>query len=195
VRVVDLVHEEHFSEGEPDLEPPEELAVEELDDETMLEEELDNEAVAEDDVDDDVLTATLEDLVHVDDDVEDDRSAELPLGSGGLEAVERVEVLEVLEVLDVDEIEDLEESLDRLLAQRLAMDGGGSAGMAEEEGDAGSDEEGTAIPIQLTVLSDLGRPVVAGCGVGEFVCRGCFLVRSRTQLADTDAGLCRDCAS
>jgi len=60
--------EQHFSEGEPDLEPPEELAIGELDDESMLEEELDNEDLLEEDVDDDLLTVTLEDLIHVGDD-------------------------------------------------------------------------------------------------------------------------------
>jgi hypothetical protein len=28
---------------------------------------------------------------------------------------------------------------------------------------------------------------------GEFVCRSCFLVKSRTQLADKKHLLCRDC--
>jgi hypothetical protein len=202
VRVVDLVQEQHFSEGEPDLEPPEELAIGELDDEAMLEEELDNEDIAEDEVDDEVLTATLEDLVHVDDDVEDvsgdGTGVRVPLGSGGLETVEQAEVLEVLDDLDIDEIEDLEESLDRLLAQRLAMDGDGDDAVAEmEEGDSegAASSNGAGVTMGLHGLAELARPVVAGCGTSEFVCRGCFLVLNRTQLADAAEDLCRDCAS
>jgi len=43
--------ETHFTEGELDLEPPEELAIGDLDDEAILEEELDNEDLLEEDVD------------------------------------------------------------------------------------------------------------------------------------------------
>jgi len=200
VRVVELAQEEHFSEGEPDLEPPEELAVAELDDETMLEEELDNEDIAEDDVDDDVLTATLEDLVHIDDDddVVVEGGAEVTLGNGALEAVEQVEVLEVLELLDVDEIEDLEESLDHVLAQRLAQDADGAGAVEpddESDPDAGSDSRAGGHAIGLNGLNGSSRLVVAGCSADEFVCRGCFLVRNRVQLADPAGVLCRDCAS
>ena len=60
--------EAHFTEGELDLEPPEELAIGELDDEAILEEELDNEDLLEQDVDEDTLEASLEDLVHGGDD-------------------------------------------------------------------------------------------------------------------------------
>lgn len=197
MRVVELVQEEHFSEGEPDLEPPEELAVGELDDETMLEEDLDNEDIAEDDVDDDVLTASLEDLVHVDDDVDDDERGEVMRTDGGLESAEDAAALEALEVLDVDEIEDLEESLDRLLARRLAMDGdeAGEDGAEEEGVDPESTAVGDGQAQGTPVLAGVGRPVMAGCSPDEFVCRGCFLVRHRAQLTDAVGGLCRDCAS
>jgi hypothetical protein len=60
--------EQHFSEGEPDLEPPEEVAVDEWDDDLVLEEDLDCDIVQEEDVEDDVLQRTLEDLVHAADD-------------------------------------------------------------------------------------------------------------------------------
>ena len=198
MRTVELPQEEHFTEGEPDLEPPEELAVAELDDETMLEEELDNEDIAEDDVDDDVLTATLEDLVHLDDDEVDEGVAGATLGNGALETVEHAEELEVLELLDVDEIEDLEESLDHVLAQRLAEDDEGAgdteAGDESEPG-SGSVSDAGGHATGLNGLNGSGRPMVAGCSDGEFVCRGCFLVRSQVQLVDADRGLCRDCAS
>lgn len=183
VRVVDLVPEEHFSEGEPDLEAPEELALAELDDETILEEELDNDDVSEEDLDEDVLTATLEHVAHADDEDGDDdgdeRTGDHFVGAtAGFDGAEREAEMEVLEVLEVDEIEDLEESLDRLLAQRLALDGRRPEEIDEpDELDNGSLGTGTAYCAE------------------EFVCSGCFLVRNRAQLADTAVGLCRDCVS
>lgn len=209
MRVVDLVPEEHFSEGEPDLEPPEELALGELDDETMLEEEIDNEGIREEDVDDEVLTVTLEHLAHADDGDDDEDAPVAPLGFAGFAGVEEVEAMEVL---DVDEIEDLEESLDRLLAQRLAMDGdedeapeaadATGAGEAGEAGDlvaadasAADGHRGAAVDFGLRGHPGLGAQFAAGCGAEEFVCSGCFLVRNRAQLADATIGLCRDCAS
>ncbi len=182
VRIVDLVHEEHFSEGEPDLEPPEELAVEELDDETVLEEELDNDQIDEEDVDDDVLTVTLEDLVHADDGEDGEVEVEALVAFDPLAASGMDEAIEELEELDVAELEDLEESLDRLLVLRLAL---------ETEGDE------TVEPAELAELGGPGSAPpggLVGCRPDEFVCRGCFLVRHRTQLADTAAWLCRDCS-
>lgn len=55
-------------EGEPDLEPPEELAMAEVDDDALLEEDLDTATVDEDDVDEERLAGTLEDLTHAADD-------------------------------------------------------------------------------------------------------------------------------
>lgn len=178
MRVVDLVPEEHFTEGEPDLEPPEELAVGELDDETILEEEIDNDDVSEEDVDDDLLTATLEHLSHSgdreEDEDDDDEKDDVAVSFAPAEQ------LEAMEMLDVDEIEDLEESLDLVLAQRLAMDGNGhEPDEAEERG------------VPRLRFAAMG----AGCTPEEFVCRGCFLVRNRAQLADPTSGFCRDCVS
>ncbi len=60
--------EQHFSEGEPDLEPPEELCVAEVDADLALEEDLDCEALTEDDVEERMLEETLEELAHGEDD-------------------------------------------------------------------------------------------------------------------------------
>jgi hypothetical protein len=91
--------EAHFTEGEPDLEAPEEFAIAELDEEMILEEELDNEDVLEQDVDEDTLEVTLEDLVHSDDGEDDgDDVVAGPLGA-----------------------EDVEESLDLILFERMAL--------------------------------------------------------------------------
>ncbi|HUY64618.1 MAG TPA: hypothetical protein VMV14_08900 [Acidimicrobiales bacterium] len=161
--------EQHFTEGEPDLEPPEELAVAELDEETQLEEDLDNEDVLEQDVDEDVLEATLEDLVHVaDDDDEDDA----PTARAQVEAIETDEVLDIV---------DVEESLDRILQARLA-----------ELGDDGSGDGPGADEADMTDPAD---DVVAPCGHSEFVCRGCFLVFSTVLLADPAGWRCHDCVS
>lgn len=177
MRVVDLVEpEQAFSEGEPDLESPEELAVAEMDDETVLEEELDNDDVAEEEVDDELLSATLEHLVHLGDD--DQRRN----GAGDSTADEAEELLESLET---DELEDLEESLDRVLVARLASADDGEP----DDADTGS--------VELAV-SGISLAVVLGgspCRAGEFVCRRCFLVRSVVQLADSSGSLCRDCAT
>jgi len=87
----------HFTEGEPDLEPPEELAVAEVDEETLLEEDLDCRADLEDEVDVEILENSLDHLVHEGEEMEaDDETA-------------------VIEDLEIEELEDREESLDRIL--------------------------------------------------------------------------------
>lgn len=164
--------EQLFFEGEPDLEPPEELAVGELDDEAMLEEDLDNEDVLEQDVDDDLLADTLEDLVHVADDLGNEE-ASAPRRSPADSAEVEDDADEDLEILEVDDLEDLEESLDHLLEERLG-----------NEETAGPEEE------ELIVA---GPPSI--CREDEFVCRGCFLVRLRCQLADPVLMVCGDCRS
>ncbi|MHB8328344.1 MAG: DUF4193 family protein [Acidimicrobiales bacterium] len=165
-----LEHEQQFFEGEPELEPPEELAIGELDEEAQLEEEIDNEDVLEQDVDEDVLEATLEDIVHHDDvDEGDSVPAGAPSGRGTGAPTTRA-----VEQLDVD---DVEESLDRILQRRLA-------------GEADGDDARSPI-----VVGDPEDDWVQPCCAGEFICRGCFLVRHRAQLADPLALVCRDCAT
>lgn len=173
-------HEQEFFEGEPQLEPPEELAIGELDEEAVLEEELDNEDVLEEDVDDDVLAASLEDLVHVGDDEDDDdddataRSAAPTLAVADADA--DADIVEA-EPLDID---DVEESLDRILRLRLA-----------EEADVLEDEDDET---PLTARAPDGdEPEVRPRQLDEFLCQGCFLVRHQTLLVDASRTLCRDC--
>lgn len=180
MRVVERVEpEEHFSEGEPDLEPPEELAVAELDDDTLLEEDLDSEIVLEQDVDEDTLEVTLEDLVHLDDDEDETDEVE---GAAAHDAG----ALEDLEELDAEALDlaDVEESLDRILQLRMAASGDGA--------DAAADEDDDGAVVRLAV--DLQALAVGPCRTDEFVCDGCFLVRSRVLMADASRSLCRDCA-
>ncbi len=186
--------EAHFTEGEPDLEPPEELAIGELDDEAILEEELDNEDLLEQDVDEDTLEASLEDLVHgndADDDGVDDAAVDGQVHLVPSTAATPIGIV-AAELDDADDDlgdEDLEESLDLVLLERLALLGDGEAG---DEDDDPAGVRGVLLQMQ----TDTADPVdVAPCGVDEFVCRSCFLVRRRVQLADATAMACLDCCS
>jgi len=172
--------EQHFTEGEPDIEPPEELAVTELDDVALLEEELDNEDVLEQDVEEDVLEETLEDLVHLGEgDEGEEIEAEAPVGLLVPSPEEAEE--------DLERGDDVEEGLDLILEHRLAL--------AEERVPQAKDEE---------LAEEVGAPAGARMGAeedvrprgpGEFTCRSCFLVHSLELLADEVAMVCRDCAS
>jgi len=169
--------EAHFTEGELDLEPPEEMAVGELDDQAILEEELDNEDLLEQDVDEDTLEASLDDLVHgALDDGDDDEGETEADGDGDFSD------------------QDLEESLDLVLLERMALidDNGGAVG-DDEEDPAG---HGILVQILAQMGSDaVGFGDVAPCGTDEFVCRSCFLVRKRVQLVDPAAMACHDCST
>jgi hypothetical protein len=191
VRVIEgqaVREQEHFTEGEPDLEPPEELAVLEVDEEALLEEDLDSRADLEDEVDEDVLEVSLDHLVHdgdedAPDDGDDDASPAVVLtlaapegpGSGSGEAAD-------LDDLEIEDLEDRVESLDRILRQKLAGD--------EEAVDEPEDPE-----LAADSSDDRAEVAVASCRPGEFVCRSCFLVRSRALRWGDRGSLCRDCAS
>lgn len=158
----------HFTEGEPDLEPPEELAVAEVDEETRLEEDLDCRADLEDEVDVEILESSLEQLAHEGDEMEaDDETA-------------------VVEDLEIEDLEDREESLDRILGELLAGDSEGP--IPEDEANDRGRRRGPA--------ADGGGAVVilSAWGTGEFVCRSCFLVRAGTQRVGTSESLCQDCS-
>lgn len=84
------------------------------------------------------------------------------------------------DVVDLDEElhpDDVEEALDVVLRERTAK-----VGLDDEEEDDEPDDrggEGTKIVPR--------RP-------GEFLCKSCFLVLPRHQLADEERELCHDCA-
>jgi len=196
MRVVERERQEQqFFEGEPDLEPPEELALSEIDEDAVLEEEIDNEDVLEQDVDDDLLTTTLEHLVHLGDDDGAIVRGRDPDGQPG--GGEEDDDEDDLDSLEVDDLEDLEESLDRLLDVRLAVEDGSRDGWDGDDQDDGSSSAGRGVWITMRVVG-AGAPGVieeipAPCRLDEFVCRGCFLVRKTVQLADPLSTLCRDC--
>ena len=184
--------EAHFTEGELDLEPPEELAIGELDDEAILEEELDNEDLLEQDVDEDLLEASLDDLVHGDDDLEDEGqllvTPDTPVPANGSGAGSADAVHDTDDAEDDFGDEDLEESLDLVLLDRLAL---------LDDGEGSDDDE--AVPahsVLLQVQTDsIDLVDVAPCRSDEFVCRSCFLVRKRVQLVDASTMVCHDCSS
>jgi hypothetical protein len=155
--------DEHFTEGEPDLEPPEELAVAEVDEESQLEEDLDRRADLEDEMDVDALEISLDHLVHDGEEVEDESEAGT-LGD-----------------LEIEDLEDREESLDLILKAKLAGDE--EPGPVDEEADGGDE----------SLVFPGGAPAVGAEGAwgeGEFLCRSCFLIRSATQRVGTSGSLC-----
>jgi Domain of unknown function (DUF4193) len=179
--------EAHYTEGELDLEPPEELAIGELDEQTMLEEELDNEDVLEQDVDEDTLELALEDLVHGgdDDDGDDDQDSELHVVHDAFTTAPRGGPDLAQDSDDDAEEEDVEEGLDLVLLERLAL--------VDLNGNEDTTIDGAAIVHRLDDSVDLVD--VAPCASDEFVCRSCFLVRTRVQLVDATAMVCRDCST
>jgi hypothetical protein len=183
--------DEHFTEGEPDLESPEELAVLEVDEEALFEEDLDNRVDLEDEMDEDVLETSLDHLVHDGDRDEDD---DTDAGDGDVAPRSPLSIVAVgagdtteLEDLEVEDLEDRDESLDRILAQKLAGDE-----EPVDDPDEGVDLVVTGSAVGGTTVTD--RIEVSTCGPDEFVCRVCFLVLSRAQRADGSEATCRDCA-
>jgi hypothetical protein len=169
------------------------------DDEATPEPDLVEAEIDEDDLDDDALDDDLDEL-DVDADVPVDVVVDLavdpaavpaddvPAGEGTTAADPAAraagndddeEALELDEELHPD---DVETPLDALLEEKTA-----AATMEDDEEDVEEDEpegddrgEGPAKIVPR-------RP-------GEFVCRSCFLVLPRHQLADEERMLCRDCA-
>ena len=166
------IEEEHYTEGELDLEAPEELAIGEFDEEAQLEEELDNEAVLEEDVDETVLEETLDDLLRAENGDEDDQTSVEDAWSAGVMSSHD---LGDLELLEVEDLEDLEESLDRILQQRTASD----------------DEDFERDPLAAVAAT---MPCLQRNDDDEFVCRSCFLVCNVSQRVDSETFTCQDCA-
>ena len=88
-----------------------------------------------------------------------------------------------------DEDEDDDASLDQLLSQRAAGRRGGDDSDDDDDIMALASEKepsGTAEVPASRVIPVKDRE--------EFVCRNCYLVKARSQLADADRMFCRDCA-
>lgn len=156
--------DEHFTEGEPDLEAPEELAVAEVDEDLLLERDLDRRADLEDETDVDALEMSLDALVHDGDEMEDE-SEGVALGD-----------------LEIEDLEDREESLDLLLKAKLAGD---------EEPVPDDDEVDDALTGSGPGEGPEGE---RSWSDGEFLCQSCFLVRSASQRVGTSGSLCHACS-
>lgn len=140
-----------------------------LDDPDLADADLDDPDLDLDD-DDDEVVATADDDESDDDDEDDDDeedvSAALP---------------------DEDE-EEGQASLEEILAQRAAARRGTDE--ADDDGDIMALSSEKDEPAPIVDLPARATPIKAG---EEFVCKSCFLVKPRVQLADEARGFCRDC--
>ena len=154
-----------MAKDELDLEEPQEDAV---GDDEPLAADLDDPDFDDPDLDldDDEIVAAVEDDEDEDEDEEDDATAAIP---------------------DEDE-EEGQASLEELLAQRAAARRGTDD--ADDDSDIMTLSSEKDEPVALVDLPARATPIKAG---EEFVCKNCFLVKPRVQLADEARGLCRDC--
>lgn len=95
-------------------------------------------------------------------------------------SVQAGETAELEELEEGEEAEEIELTLDELLRHRLAE--------TEAEGYEEGQEESTG------GRAAQAEEVVHARGADEFVCRSCFLIKNRNQLADPARSICKDCA-
>ncbi len=131
--------------------------------------------------DDELLNSSPEEEEDDDDLVDDDEPIDVSELEDGLP-----------EPPDEDEEEDGDASLDEILADR------GSAKRSAVTGDADDDEDEDLMAVlapdrDLPMLGPLPERVDPIKDRQEFVCNRCHLVKLKSQLADADRGLCRDC--
>ena len=156
------------------------MSDDEFEDEPELDEEdLDEEVVIEEEFDDALLD---DDDEEVEDPLVDVEGVVIPPVVGLVPVpVEPVaEEEEDDDVVDLDEElhpDDVEEALDVVLRERTV-----AAGLEGEEDDDEPDEPGE------------GGTKIVPRRENEFLCRSCFLVLPRHQLADEKRMICRDCA-
>lgn len=95
---------------------------------------------------------------------------------------------------ELEEDEDTDDD-DADLDQQLAAEDAGEedeehTGVAVVPPDAEFDDDAPVAPVE----DDEDDDEIEGLRDGEFICRGCFMAKRETQLADPDRLLCRDCA-
>ena len=154
-----------MSDDEFEDEP--DLDEEDLDEEVVIEEEFDDALLDDDDVEDPLV------------DVE---GVVIPPVVGLVPVVEEpvFEEDEDDDVVDLDEElhpDDVEEALDVVLRERTV-----AAGLEGDDDEEEPDEPGE------------GGTKIVPRRENEFLCRSCFLVLPRHQLADEKRMICRDCA-
>ena len=150
-----------------EVEGPDELIEEDLDELAD-----DDDLIAEDGCWRSTTTTTMASTSMVDED-EDDVPAgtakAVAKAAGGEETDEDEE--------EEPDDEDVEASLDTILKERLVVE------EVEDDEEAPEPEDRTGDGVERVLPK---QP-------GEFVCRSCFLVKHRNQLADKKKMLCRDC--
>jgi hypothetical protein len=104
--------------------------------------------------------------------------------SGADDAVEEEQAAAVVE----DDSDSEQASWEELLAQRAASK------RASDDPDDVSEIMALSPQAREAVKERLAPKVSPVRDRQEFVCRRCHLVKPRTQLADEERGLCRDCA-
>jgi hypothetical protein len=109
--------------------------------------------------------------------------------------------------VDAEEIDDGDEPSEEELAEATVPPDPATGGDVEsiqellvkqeaaDEADADEEEEAViALTKEERLASDPGESRVTPMQATEFVCKRCFLVKHRSQLADKKRTLCRDCA-
>jgi hypothetical protein len=156
------------------------MSDDEFEDEPELDEEdLDEEVVIEEEFDDALLD---DDDEEVEDPLVDVEGVVIPpvVGLVPVPVEPVVEEEEDDDVVDLDEElhpDDVEEALDVVLRERTV-----AAGLEGEDDEDEPDEPGE------------GGTKIVPRRENEFLCRSCFLVLPRHQLADEKRMICRDCA-
>ena len=148
------------------------------DEPTLDEDDLDEDVLEEDLTDDDDDELLDDDLV---DDVDEEIVAVVAVPGVLVEPAAAASEEEEDDVVDLDEElhpDDVEEALDVVLRERTVAQGLEE----EEEEDDEPDERG-----------ETGTKIVPRRD-NEFLCKSCFLVLPRHQLADEKRMICRDCA-
>jgi len=147
-----------------------------LDEEDLDEDALEDEFDVEDD-DDDVLDDELADGLEEDDDL----LGVVAVPGVLVETAETTEEDEDDDVVDLDEElhpDDVEEALDVVLRERTV-----AAGLEEDEDEEDEPDDRGEAGTKIVPRRD-----------NEFLCKSCFLVLPRHQLADEKRMICRDCA-
>ena len=162
------------------------MSDDEFEDEPELDDEdLDDDADA---IEEDFDEELIDDDAEIDDDLEAEVADEevlVPLAGVVVEvaapgAATETEEEEEDDVVDLDEElhpDDVEEALDVVLRERTV-----AAGLEGEDDEDEPDEPGE------------GGTKIVPRRENEFLCRSCFLVLPRHQLADESRMICRDCA-
>ncbi len=144
--------------------------VDELDEEDLE----DDDDALDDDLDPDLAEdADLPAVETLDADAPPEAAVPVAVPAAVAEGEEEEDVLDLDEELHPD---DVEEALDVVLRERTV-----AAGLEDDEDDEEPDERGE------------GGTKIVPRRENEFLCRSCFLVLPRHQLADEKRMICRDC--